>query len=214
MYLPFLAGRLDSHQRGVLEGDFSSAMSLYHGYDLLIQHGMRPFFNFMQKITGENSNANSPGGSASSPGATNVNRRLRYELSRIPIWSDIQATLREKFIGDMNHSRLNNSRPNLLLSQFGSAYSSQKEDLPLGHPKLEKLRDTVLAHFNAKKDMESTRVMIFSQYRDSVKEITAMLHLYKPLVKVMEFVGQSGTNGKKGTYSIHNRLLCFFEFTN
>jgi len=34
--------------------------------------------------------------------------------------------------------------------------------------------------------------MIFSQYRDSVQEITACLHSFKPLIKVMEFVGQAG----------------------
>ena len=71
----------------------------------------------------------------------------------------------------------------------------------MGHPKLEKLRDTVIAHFNEKKaENVTTRVMIFSQYRDSVTEITAMLHRHKPLIKVMEFVGQSGTSGKKGLH--------------
>jgi ERCC4-related helicase len=39
------------------------------------------------------------------------------------------------------------------------------------------------------------RVMIFSKYRDSVQEITACLHAFKPLVKVMEFVGQAGAKG-------------------
>ena len=37
----------------------------------------------------------------------------------------------------------------------------------------------------------ATRVMIFSQYRDSVKEITDMLDVHKPLVKAMCFIGQS-----------------------
>ena len=41
--------------------------------------------------------------------------------------------------------------------------------------------------------------MIFSQYRDSVQEITACLHEHRPLVKVMEFVGQAGTKGKSVT---------------
>jgi ATP-dependent DNA helicase MPH1 len=77
--------------------------------------------------------------------------------------------------------------------------ASQKDDFAMGHPKLEKLRDMVLDHFKVKqKEDIATRVMIFSQYRDSVQEITAMLHMYKPLVKVMEFVGQAGIKGKKG----------------
>ena len=45
-------------------------------------------------------------------------------------------------------------------------------------------------------DSAATRVMIFSQYRDSVQEITACLHEHRPLVKVMEFVGQAGTKGE------------------
>ena len=84
--------------------------------------------------------------------------------------------LKEKFSGDLNHSRLGLHKGPQLLSQFGgTAAKSQREEMPLGHPKLEKLRDVVTAHFEAKKDIE-TRVMIFSQYRDSVQEIAAMLH--------------------------------------
>ena len=47
-----------------------------------------------------------------------VNRRLRYDLQRIPVWDEIMSNLKEKFNNDLNHSRLNLSRPQLL-SQFG-----------------------------------------------------------------------------------------------
>ena len=82
--------------------------------------------------------------------------------------------------------------------QFGDADSQEDDRIVLGHPKLEKLRDMVLEHFRSKEKEgeETTRVMIFSQYRDSVQEITACLHGYRPLVKVMEFVGQAGTKGQ------------------
>lgn len=40
----------------------------------------------------------------------------------------------------------------------------------------------------------STRIMIFSQYRDSVSEITEMLNQHRPLVKVISFIGQSSIN--------------------
>ena len=33
--------------------------------------------------------------------------------------------------------------------------------------------------------------MIFSQYRDSVEEITSMLRQHEPKVKAMSFIGQS-----------------------
>jgi Fanconi anemia group M protein len=45
--------RLDRTQRGIVEGDFASSISLYHAYELLLQHGMRTFFNFLMKATGE-----------------------------------------------------------------------------------------------------------------------------------------------------------------
>ena len=37
----------------------------------------------------------------------------------------------------------------------------------------------------------NTRIMIFSQYRDSVNEITELLSRHRPLIKVMSFIGQS-----------------------
>lgn len=45
----------------------------------------------------------------------------------------------------------------------------------------------------------STRVMIFSSFRESVQEIAAMLNRHLPLVKVMTFMGQaSAGKGVKG----------------
>ena len=83
------------------------------------------------------------------------------------------------------------------------------------HPKLRKLEEIVLAHFRngssssspiqttfspsggLQKDSvaqrDTTRVMIFSQYRDSVKEIATMLSRHFPLVKAMSFVGQASS---------------------
>ncbi|XP_076442631.1 Fanconi anemia group M protein-like [Babylonia areolata] len=73
--------------------------------------------------------------------------------------------------------------------------SGQPQDRPaflVGHPKLVKLEEVVLEHFHRFQAAgQATRVMIFSQYRDSVQEITAMLQQHDPLVKVMSFIGQS-----------------------
>ena len=33
---------------GPIEGDFAVAISLYHAYDLLMQHGLLPFYNFIK----------------------------------------------------------------------------------------------------------------------------------------------------------------------
>lgn len=45
----------------------------------------------------------------------------------------------------------------------------------------------------------STRVMIFSSFRESVQEIAEMLNRHQPLVKVMTFMGQaSAGKGVRG----------------
>jgi Fanconi anemia group M protein len=177
--------RLDRSTLGMAEGDFASAISLYHAYELLIQHGMRSFYNFMDKTLED---------------AKGPSRRLRSELQRLPVWNEVMSEMREKFVGDADHSRLNASGPRVLTqipSQLNS--SRQGEEIVLGHPKLEKLKELVVDHFRTKQREEpdsATRVMIFSQYRDSVQEITACLDAFKPLIKVMEFVGQAGKKGK------------------
>ena len=42
----------------------------------------------------------------------------------------------------------------------------------------------------------ATKVVIFSQFRDSVQEIASILNQHQPLVKVMPFIGQS-SSGKE-----------------
>lgn len=45
----------------------------------------------------------------------------------------------------------------------------------------------------------TTRVMIFSSFRESVQEIAAMLNRHAPLIRVMTFMGQaSAGKGVKG----------------
>lgn len=74
------------------------------------------------------------------------------------------------------------------------------------HPKLTKLEEVVVKHFkkHQKKSVTAsqtpldTRVMIFSQYRDSVQEISAVLGKHEPLVKAMPFIGQGSKEGATG----------------
>ena len=103
------------------------------------------------------------------------------------------------------------------------------------HPKLRKLEEIVLNHFNSDQSspgtvqttfspsgslqkggsvhQEATRVMIFSQYRDSVKEIATMLSRHSPLVRVMSFVGQasSGKSTKGLTQKEQLQVVKFFN---
>ena len=65
---------MDKSQRGVAEGDFASAISLYHAYELLLQHGLRTFYKFVSKVTGE-------GEAQLSPGAANTSANLTINRS-------------------------------------------------------------------------------------------------------------------------------------
>ncbi|WYZ34525.1 hypothetical protein EsH8_I_000801 [Colletotrichum jinshuiense] len=65
-----------------------------------------------------------------------------------------------------------------------------------GHPKLAALQDTVLNHF-----MDagaSTRIIVFSEYRDSAEDIVRVLNVHKPLIKATVFVGQADSKRSAG----------------
>eukprot|EP01105_Mastigella_eilhardi_P008349 TRINITY_DN2030_c0_g1_i4.p1 TRINITY_DN2030_c0_g1~~TRINITY_DN2030_c0_g1_i4.p1 ORF type:complete len:1533 (-),score=304.73 TRINITY_DN2030_c0_g1_i4:3616-8145(-) len=65
------------------------------------------------------------------------------------------------------------------------------------HPKLEKLEQIVVQHFTGDAQRDS-RVMVFTQYRDSVREIANLLDKHQPQIKVMPFIGQSAGKGSAG----------------
>jgi Fanconi anemia group M protein len=114
--------------------------------------------------------------------------RAKTELTRNPDFVGILDDLRDQIEPEQlnNNTNGSNVKPSFI-----------------GHPKLVKLKDIVLEHFRACENTphagntKGSRVMIFSQYRDSVQEITRMLSEYKPLVNAMSFIGQQS----KGTTS-------------
>ncbi|ORY07243.1 P-loop containing nucleoside triphosphate hydrolase protein, partial [Basidiobolus meristosporus CBS 931.73] len=69
-----------------------------------------------------------------------------------------------------------------------------------GHPKLEKLVSYVVNYLNTLKsqDKNQTRIMIFTEYRESVAEIVKVLNTCFPLVRPMSFVGQGSKKTKRG----------------
>lgn len=73
-----------------------------------------------------------------------------------------------------------------------------KRDGFVGHPKLTALADTVLNHFMDKGEESTTRVIVFSEYRDSADEIVRMLNTHQPLVKASIFVGQADSKRGEG----------------
>ncbi|KAK3583331.1 hypothetical protein CHS0354_038942 [Potamilus streckersoni] len=183
--------RLPRQQYGAVEGDFALAMSLYHGYELLQLHGARSLFMFLDGIVnGEKSYG-----------------RTRAELMRNLDFSDLLEMLAQKFT----------PAPSQRSSISGSA-SKEKKPFVTGHPKIEKLQEIVLDHFQNYANDENinkgvaTRIMIFSQYRDSVREITDMLSQHYPLVKVMSFIGQSSAGKSTKGFTQKEQLKVMKQF--
>ncbi|KAM6968659.1 Fanconi anemia group M protein [Tautogolabrus adspersus] len=160
-------------KQGMLEGDFALCISLYHGYELLMQMGLRSLFFYIQGIM---------------DGSREMSR-ARNELQRTPTFMDLYHEMETMFV-----------KPS----------AGPDEPFIYSHPKLEKLEGVVLQHFklwaessadsNGSGPQEvSTRVMIFSSFRESVQEIAAMLNQHAPLIRVMTFMGQaSAGKGVKG----------------
>ncbi|KIW92806.1 uncharacterized protein Z519_06655 [Cladophialophora bantiana CBS 173.52] len=74
----------------------------------------------------------------------------------------------------------------------------------IGHPKLSYLKTVVLNHFmdagertsdDRSTGSSSTRIMVFTHYRDSAEEIVRVLNRHGPMIRAHVFVGQSGTKG-------------------
>ncbi|KAI1157195.1 hypothetical protein F4825DRAFT_401002 [Nemania diffusa] len=74
----------------------------------------------------------------------------------------------------------------------------------VGHPKLAELSTTVLNHFIDAGDgrgdsvSSNTRIIVFSEYRDSAEEIVRVLNAHEPLVKAAVFVGQADSKRSEG----------------
>ncbi|XP_077077802.1 Fanconi anemia group M protein-like isoform X2 [Siphateles boraxobius] len=153
-------------QQGPIEGDFALCISLYHGYELLQQMGIRSLFLFIQNIF-------------SGPKESS---RARNELQRSPVFMDLYREME---------------------TMFATSRQGPPDPYVYSHPKLQKLDEVVLRHFQSRAESSdsevSTRVMIFSSFRESVQEIAEMLNRHQPLVKVMTFMGQaSAGKGVRG----------------
>ncbi|KAM6912243.1 Fanconi anemia group M protein [Xenentodon cancila] len=164
---PYLKGP----QQGMLEGDFALCISLYHGYELLMQMGFRSLFFYIQGIM---------------DGSREITR-AKNELQRTPTFMDLYHEMEAKFVKlpDGPDVPFIYSHPKL----------EKLEEMVLQHFRVwaESLPD------NNGPQGVNTRVMIFSSFRESVQEIAAMLDRHAPLVRVMTFMGQaSARKGVKG----------------
>ncbi|XP_055571129.1 Fanconi anemia group M protein isoform X2 [Falco cherrug] len=179
---------MEIHQ-GIIEGDFALSISLYHGYELLLQMGVRSLFMYLCGIMD------------GSKGLT----RTKNELARNEDFMKLYQQLRD-MVSDTSAASANGN-----VCKNGTVFENKKEFF-YSHPKLKKLEEIVIEHFKSWKkgcsdqvtaestsaDTVDTRVMIFSSFRDSVQEIAEMLSRLSPAVRVMMFVGHSTGKNTKG----------------
>jgi fanconi anemia group M protein len=77
-----------------------------------------------------------------------------------------------------------------------NAAENTVQDKLRNNPKLIKLREILTEHFErAKACATSSRVIVFSQFRTSVFEITNVLNESKPLIRARHFIGQGKGSG-------------------
>ncbi|XP_020737101.2 Fanconi anemia group M protein isoform X3 [Odocoileus virginianus] len=167
-------------QQGIIEGEFAICISLYHGYELLQQMGMRSLYFFLCGIMD----------------GTKGMTRAKNELSRNEDFMKLYGHLESMFA----RTRSTSTNGVSVIQKGG-----KDKKFCYSHPKLKKLEEVVVEHFkswNARKTSDKkcdeTRVMIFSSFRDSVQEIAEMLLPHQPIIRVMTFVGHASGKSMKG----------------
>ncbi|XP_058695831.1 Fanconi anemia group M protein isoform X2 [Poecile atricapillus] len=173
------------HQ-GVIEGDFALCISLYHGYELLLQMGIRSLFIYLWGIMD------------GSKGLSRTKSELGRNEDFMKLYQQLQDVFSDTAVA-----------PESASAGKSTAALGKKKEFVYSHPKLKKLEEIVIEHFESWKQgcsdedkSESspgdTRVMIFSSFRDSVQEIAEMLARLSPAVRAMTFVGHSSGKSTKG----------------
>ncbi|XP_038611928.1 Fanconi anemia group M protein [Tachyglossus aculeatus] len=169
-------------QQGIVEGQLALCISLYHGFELLQQMGLRSFYMFLRGIMD----------------GTKGLARARNELGRNENFMKLYRHLESMFPDSGTHS---GSSTGISATRIGH----EDRKVFYSHPKLKKLEEVVVEHFRTWKDQrvsesncDGTRVMIFSSFRDSVQEIADMLHQHHPIIRAMTFVGQGSGKNVKG----------------
>lgn len=130
-------------------------ITLYHGYELLIRHGLRNFLTFFDGC---------------------MDKPLIRSVKGI---HEILDDLRN-YLGPT---------PNVETLPDGTVPELSSE-VVFGHPKYYKLAEILSAHFREASEDNSTRVMVFCEYRESVMEAYALLLQHRPLIKPKIFIGK------------------------
>ncbi|XP_046398498.1 uncharacterized protein LOC124165234 isoform X2 [Ischnura elegans] len=170
------AQSMNYSEKSLVEGDFATCMSLVHAMGLLLTHGERTFMSFVQAIL------------SGDKGYAVVKNRLSNNIPLLTLLQHLQEKLGQTMPQPApNASQSQGMAAELQGDQNGNSFITS-------HPKMDHLRDIVVKHFeNFQATGESTRVMIFCEFRDPVMEICNMLMQHWPLIKPMSFVGQASS---------------------
>nr|CAH8826272.1 unnamed protein product [Trichobilharzia regenti] len=170
-----------------IQCDFGLVICLLHGLELLIQHGLRPLYRYLEGVYS---------GSRASP-------LVRSQLNKLPHMNYLWTELAQRFGMNVECAdgvwKQECIGPELLHSQ---------SPFVAGHPKLDKLKEILCNHFRSYDktnvcEKNSTRVIVFTQFRDSVEEIMHMLKHLRPLIRPASFIGQGTRAG--GSPSVNNQ---------
>ncbi|XP_016154437.1 PREDICTED: Fanconi anemia group M protein, partial [Ficedula albicollis] len=174
------------HQ-GIIEGDFALCISLYHGYELLLQVGIRSLFIYLWGIMD------------GSKGLSRTKNELGRNEDFMKLYLQLQEMLSDTAVAPDSGGVCKSTTA-----------SGKKKEYVYSHPKLKKLEEIVVEHFKSWKQRcsageekggssaEDTRVMIFSSFRDSVQEIAELLARLRPAVRAMSFVGHASGRASRG----------------
>lgn len=147
---------------------FSILQGLAHAIKLLNFHGIRPFYVNLKTFRDEVDQSGTKKGGSKWKQQVISDPSFRDMMKKLEVW-----LRRDDFIS---------------------------------HPKISHLCDTVLNHFMdhsetsvAAPDVATgTRVIVFSEYRDSAEDIVKILNRHRPLVRASVFVGQANSQRSEG----------------
>ncbi|KAJ2796618.1 3'-5' DNA helicase, partial [Coemansia guatemalensis] len=205
---------------GRISSEFTIVISLAHIMQLLSEHGLRPAWVALRSWQQEVDLARRKLGSTTRAKADCVNSKewttmlqefgaLADALDRKPATEASASSSRtipqqSNTRTDVVSSFFNFSNTKSLTGNLPAASSSAKGIAALappgflGHPKLERLVQTVKLHFDQHGSSDSsTRIIVFSQYRGSVSEIVSVLNSLRPRVRSEAFIGQGSATSNR-----------------
>ncbi|KHJ42517.1 helicase protein, partial [Trichuris suis] len=189
-------------RKNKIEHWFSICVTLYHGYELMTTHGLKSLYNYLtEKVYGNESGVWFRNELMSLPQFVEL---YKYLDDLFNAYAETLCTQRKKFATD--RLQCNDHDFDMLLSRTLAMAKCS-------HSKMVKLVELLVGHFRSSQQIgASSRVIIFSSYRDSVTEIAELLDSLRPLIRPMKFLGQYGGRKFNNGLSQKKQLAVIKEF--